>query len=102
MRLTPSPGTPGEGGGEGLPIAASPDTSHGLKLRSTPASSNDFCPATDATKTNVPRRCETITGATACATFTIPMTLTCNTRGPSLGERFENGNPNLPEPIAAA
>ena len=41
-------------------------------------------------------------GAGALATWTMPMTLTFITRGQSDGWRCVKGNPNLPDPIAAA
>jgi hypothetical protein len=59
-------------------------------------------PATDARNTSVPRPRSAIPGATAWATFTIPRTFTRSTRGQSAGVRFVKGNPNLPEPTAAA
>src|SRR5262245_38692562 len=60
------------------------------------------CPATDAMKIIVPLCLSTIPGAIACATFTIPMTLMFKTRGQSVGVKFVNGKPNLPDAAAAA
>ena len=59
-------------------------------------------PATDARKIMVPARRSIIPGAMACATLTIPMTFTSSTLGQSPGLRLVKGNPNLPDPIAAA
>src|SRR6185436_11996249 len=61
-----------------------------------------ICPATEATNTIVPVCRRAIPGATACATCTIPITLTSSTRGQSPGRTFVNGNPNFPDVTAAA
>src|SRR4051812_26618106 len=61
-----------------------------------------ICPATDATNTIVPDPRSAMPGATAWATWTMPMTLTRSTPGQSAGRRLVNGKPNLPDPTAAA
>ena len=61
-----------------------------------------ICPATEAIKTMVPCFRATIPPASACATCTMPMMFTSSTRGQSAGVRLVNGNPNLPDPVAAA
>src|SRR3982751_6636646 len=61
-----------------------------------------ICPATLARNSIVPDRAAISAGANACAVFAAPTTLTLSTRGQSSGVRFQNGNPNLPDPIATA
>src|SRR5687768_17636429 len=47
-----------------------------------------------------------VTGVQTCAlpisALTAPVKFTSKTRGQSSGSRFQNGNPNLPEPTPAA
>ena len=54
-----------------------------------------ICPATEATNTIVPPARSTMCGASACATWVMPMMFTSSTRGQSAGWRFVNGKPNL-------
>ena len=59
-------------------------------------------PATEAMNRIVPVLASAIAGAKAWATFTAPIRLTRSTRSQSAGSRFQNGNPNFPEPTPAA
>src|ERR1043166_4821039 len=61
-----------------------------------------ICPATDAISSIDPARASRNWDVTDWTTFTAHCTLMFITRGASSGVRFQNGNPNLPEPMPTA